>query len=144
MIILELGGNPARSKKTLELYNSFPEATVVLSGVENPSPVMGGCQIDNEAVDTLTNFICTKKWISKGETVFLVTDHQHVFRCLGLSRIVWGKDVTVIPCTEGVIGGCGHESMPYCILDWLRALIWKITRITIVRQPSLKILFFHD
>jgi len=139
--IVQLGGNDYyRSSKTRELLSSFSNSpTVILTGLTELSNSRYDYS-DHNALDTLGNFIHTRKWIEKGSLVYLVTDRHHLFRCLGLARIVWGRDVQVIPCVEGVEGGSGHESFAYTSLDWFRAVIWKLTRITVVRQPKLMIL----
>lgn len=139
--IVQLGGNDYhRSKKTREiLFNLSTKPVVILTGLTE-LPDFSYDYFDSDALDTLGNFIHTRRWVESGSLVYLVTDKDHVLRCLGLARIVWGEDVEVVPCVEGIEGGSGHESLPYTLLDWLRAMIWKLTRITIVRQPKLKLL----
>lgn len=95
--------------------------------------------IDTLATDTLTNFIRTRDSVSGEETVMLVTDPDHILRCLGLARIVWGHRTRIVPCVEGVVGGSGHESLPYCVLDWCRAVVWRWTGWVVVRQPVLRL-----
>jgi len=139
--IVQLGGNDHhRSEKTRELLLSLPNPlAIILTGLTE-LPDFKYDHLDLDALDTLGNFIYTRKWIERGSLVYLVTDKDHVFRCLGLARIVWGRSVQVIPCVEGVEGGSGHESFAYTLLDWFRAMIWKLTRITVVRQPRFMII----
>ena len=145
MVIVQLGGNPNRSVKTAALSREHPGAKVVLTGVENLDETLAMIDpwsvvvIDTLATDTLTNFIRTRKSVSGEETGLLVTDSDHVLRCLGLARIVWGSLRRVVPCVEGVVGGAGHESLSYCVLDWARAMLWKYTRWVVVRQPELRV-----
>jgi hypothetical protein len=149
MIICQLGGNPFRSRKTLELQEKSPIATVILTGVENLDETLNMLRrrtnilVDTEALDTLGNFIHTRKWIRPGDHVLLVTDKHHVFRSLGLARLVWGPDVLITPCTESVEGGRGPETLVHCVIDWCRAIAWKITGLTVVRHPGLRILYLR-
>lgn len=145
MVIVQLGGNPNRSVKTATLSRTHSGAEVVLTGVENLDETLAiidpwsAVVIDTLATDTLTNFIRTRDSVSGEETVMLVTDPDHILRCLGLARIVWGRRTRIVPCVEGVVGGSGHESLPYCVLDWCRAVVWRWTGWVVVRQPVLRL-----
>jgi len=149
MIICQLGGNPCRSWKTAKLQQEFPRAKVILTGVENLDETLNMLRrgtnilVDTEALDTLGNFIHTRKWVRPGDHVLLVTDKHHVLRALGLARVVWGPDVLITPCTESVEGGRGPETLAHCVVDWCRAIVWKMTGLTVVRHPGLKLLYLR-
>lgn len=142
MVIVQLGGNPNRSFKTLELLKQGGVDTVILSGVENLDETLTLLEpyldkvnllIDKKSVDTFRNFVNTRRHVHG--TTLLVTDSYHVFRCLGLARIIWRKRCRVVPCPEGILGGSSSgESFLYCFADWTRALIWQLTRIELGRR----------
>jgi len=147
-IIVQLGGNPHRSLKTRELLDKYDIDEVVLTGLadlelKQTLEIIDGevlpIKIDVEALDTLGNFIHTRRWVSSSK-VFLVTDSRHLFRSLGLAKLVWGRRTEVIPASEGIEGGVEKESFLYCLVDWTRAIVWKITKFVVVRQPKLKLL----
>ena len=68
-IILQLGGNPARSETGIELAKAYPDAKVGISTGESVCKQMyidAGIDperviMDNEAWDTVTNFTTTYK-----------------------------------------------------------------------------------
>jgi hypothetical protein len=135
-VIVELGGNPARSFKTLELHKKEPEVPIILTGLEyceRTTEMLSGASliIEDKARDTLTNFILTKHMVENKSTIYLVTDPVHARRAMGLAHIIYGRDKSIIDCSEGVEGGGDGESLLLCLVDWLRAYLWVFTKIYI-------------
>jgi uncharacterized SAM-binding protein YcdF (DUF218 family) len=135
-VIVQLGGNEARSSKTTELHRKYPEAIVILTGVENYRDVLemlpdASVILENNARDTLTNFIYTRDLIGTESEIYLVTDRDHMRRALGLARIIYGRDRRIRNCSEGIPMGCGRENLLLCLADWARAYVWVITKLYI-------------
>ena len=143
-IILQLGGNPARSETGIELAKAYPDAKVVISTGEHsclqrytdagidPERVI----IDDEAWDTVTNLTHTYKLLKKMncKSVYVVTDMFHTYRANLITMAVWGCRVPFYMAPYGTTRQ--PKDATYAPGDFLRALLWRLTGILIYTKST--------
>ncbi len=139
-IIIELGGNPDRLKKAIEIYHQNPDALILISSEGNPQLCVdmlksGGVPESNYIFDfnawnTVTNFTETYKFIrSKGaKKLFVVTDKFHMRRSMVIAQTVYFlTGVELVPCEflEGDLNRTESDSLIFnCFVE---TLLWKLT-----------------
>ena len=136
--ILELGGNPARLQKVIELAAQYPEANIVISSEAPAQQVIGIMDaagiphgrwiLDYTAWDTVTNFTCTLPILKRSntDTVFVVTDGFHMKRAMRIADAVYFKSgITPIAQPSSPVD---HNEDPKLVrLDTARAWLWRAT-----------------
>jgi uncharacterized SAM-binding protein YcdF (DUF218 family) len=136
--IMELGGNPNRLQKVIELAAQYPDAPIVLSS-EGPAQqviaIMDGAGIsrsrwtlDYTAWDTVTNFTCTLPLLRKLNTdkVLVVTDGFHMKRSMRIANAVY-FDNGIEPVAEPSSPVDHKESRKLVLGDTARAWLWRFT-----------------
>ena len=139
-VILELGGNPARLYRVLELANQYPDAKIVVSSESSPEHVVGLLRgsgitddrfiLDFKAWDTVTNFTKTLKLICsyKPKKLYVVTDKFHMRRSIAIATAVYFlRGIKVI--AEPYLGSEPHppESDELVRYDRNRSYLWRLT-----------------
>ena len=141
-IILQLGGNPARSEIGIELAKAYPDAKVVISTGEHsclqkytdagidPERVI----IDDEAWDTVTNLTHTYKLLKKMncKSVYVVTDMFHSYRANLITMAVWGCRAPFYMVPYGISINKKDES--YAIGQFFVALLWRLTGVLVYEK----------
>ena len=136
--IMELGGNPNRLQKVIELAAQYPDAPIVISS-EAPADqviaIMDGAGIsrsrwtlDYTAWDTVTNFTCTLPLLRKLNTtkVLVVTDGFHMKRSMRIATAVYFKN-GIEPVAEPS-SPVDHNEDPHLVrVDTARAWLWRFT-----------------
>ena len=143
-IILQLGGNPARSETGIELAKAYPDAKVVISTGESVCQQMymdAGIDrerliIDDEAWDTVTNLTHTYKLLKKMncKSVYVVTDLFHSYRANLITMAVWGCRIPFYMVPYGTVRR--PKDVTYAQGDFLRALLWRLTGILIYTKST--------
>ena len=143
-IILQLGGNPARSETGIELAKAYPDAKVVISTGESVCKQMymdAGIDperviMDNEAWDTVTNFTTTYKLFKRMncKSVYVVTDMFHTYRANLITMAVWGCRIPFYMVPHGTVRR--PKDATYATGDFLRALLWRLTGILIYTKST--------
>ena len=143
-IILQLGGNPARSETGIELAKAYPDAKVVISTGESvcQQMYMDACIdrerliIDDEAWDTVTNLTHTYKLLKKMncKSVYVVTDLFHSYRANLITMAVWGCRIPFYMVPYGTVRR--PKDVTYAQGDFLRALLWRLTGILIYTKST--------
>ena len=144
-VILQLGGNPARSETGIELAKAYPEAKVVISTGEHSCKQMyidAGVDadriiLDDEALDTVTNLTTTYKLLRRlnCKRVFVVTDMFHTYRANLITMAVWGCRIPFYMVPHGTVRQ--PKDSTYAPSDFFRALLWRLTGVLLYTK-SLK------
>jgi uncharacterized SAM-binding protein YcdF (DUF218 family) len=138
LTIMELGGNPNRLQKVIELAAQYPDAPIVISS-EAPAQqviaIMDGAGIsrsrwtlDYTAWDTVTNFTCTLPLLRKLNTdkVLVVTDGFHMKRAMRIATAVYFNN-GIEPVAEPS-SPVDHKEDPKLVrFDTARAWLWRAT-----------------
>lgn len=139
-IILELGGNPDRLNKAIEIYKQNSDALIVISSESNPQFCVNMLKtagvpetnyiFDFNAWDTVTNFTETYEFIrSKGtKKLFVVTDKFHMKRSMTIAKNVYlFTGVDLIPCDY--LGGDLNRTESDSLINkcFWSSLLWKFT-----------------
>ena len=141
-VILQLGGNPARSETGIELAKAYPEAKVVISTGEHSCKQMyidAGVDadriiLDDEAWDTVTNLTTTYKLLRRlnCKRVFVVTDMFHTYRSNLITAAVWGGRIPFYMVPYGISINKKDES--YAIGQFFVALLWRLTGVLVYEK----------
>ena len=139
-LILELGGNPARLYRVIELAHQYPDTKIIVSSEGDPIGVHDMLEAagitpdryiyDFHAWDTVTNFTETIELVKSFNpaVVFVVTDKFHMRRAMAVAHAVYfWTGITVIP--EPYLGSEPHDPEPTSLVrqDRFRAWFWKLT-----------------
>jgi len=139
-VIIELGGNPSRIHRVIELAKQNQSAKIVISSETLPDFVVGllrGAGISNDrfvfdftAWDTVTNFTKTVKMICdlKPKKLYIVTDKFHMRRSMVIANAIYFlRGIALIP--ESYYGSEPHqaESDELVNYDRWRSWVWRIT-----------------
>ena len=136
--IMELGGNPNRLQKVIELAAQYPDAPIVISSegpVQQVIAIMDGAGIsrsrwtlDYTAWDTVTNFTCTLPLLRKLNTtkVLVVTDGFHMKRSMRIATAVY-FDNGIEPVAEPSSPVDHQESRKLVLGDTARAWLWRFS-----------------
>ena len=138
LTIMELGGNPNRLQKVIQLAAQYPDAPIVVSS-EAPADqvisIMDGAGIprsrwtlDYTAWDTVTNFTCTLSLLRKLNTdkVLVVTDGFHMKRAMCIATAVYFKN-GIEPVAEPSSPVTHNEDPHEVLIDTVRAWLWRLT-----------------
>lgn len=139
-LILELGGNPARLYRVIELARQYPDAKVIISSEGSPDHVVGLLRgagipddrfiLDFKAWDTVTNFTHTLQ-LAKSYApgiIYVVTDQFHMKRAMAIATAVYFlSGMRIIP--SPYMGSEPHdpEDPKYVRDDRFRAWLWRLT-----------------
>ena len=139
-LILELGGNPARLYRVIELARQYPDAKVIISSEGSPDHVVGLLRgagipddrfiLDFKAWDTVTNFTHTlqlAKSYAPG-TIYVVTDQFHMKRAMAIAKAVYFlRGIKLV--AEPYMGSEPHppESEELVRYDRRRSWLWRLT-----------------
>lgn len=139
-VILELGGNPSRIYRVIELAQQYPSAQIVISSEGSPDLVVGLLRgagitdarfiLDFKAWDTVTNFTHTLQLVRSyvPGTLYVVTDQFHMKRAMAIARAVYFlRGIKVVPVPY--MGSEPHppESGELIRYDQMRSWIWRLT-----------------
>lgn len=139
-LILHLGGGlVSRAKKSSELAKQFPEVSILVSSEGDNQTVLNEyltngidasrVVIDNEALDTVTNFTSTFKRIKnefKADIVYVVTNGFHMRRTMLVAEAVFYNS-GIIPIASPSSEIEFDEPFGLIIGDTIRAWVWKLT-----------------
>ena len=149
-VILELGGNPNRLDKAIEVFKQNPDSIIVIStegslkfcidklksaGIPDNQYIF-----DYNAWDTVTNFTETYNLIKSKtpQKLFVVTDQFHMKRSLIIANTIYfftGIDIVPCPYIGGDLQIVESDSLIWG--DFARSLIWKLTGY-LFYDPSVK------
>lgn len=139
-VILELGGNPNRLDKAIEVFKEQPDSIIIISTESSLQLCIDKLKsagipdtqyiFDYTAWDTVTNFTETYKLIKskKPKKLFVVTDKFHMKRSLVIANTVYFfTGINVVPCSYmgGDLKRVESDSLIWG--DFARSLIWKLT-----------------
>lgn len=139
-VILELGGNPSRMYRVIELAQQYPSAQIVISSEGSPDFVVGLLRgagiadarfiLDFKAWDTVTNFTHTLRLVQSysPRTLYIVTDQFHMKRAMAIAKAVYFlRRIKIVP--EPYMGSEPHppESEELIRYDQMRSWIWRLT-----------------
>ena len=138
-LILELGGNPARLYRVIELAHQYSDTKIIVSSEGSPDHVVGLLRgagipddrfiLDFKAWDTVTNFTETKQLLRgfNPAKIFIVTDNFHMRRAMKIANAVyWLSGISLI--AEPYMGSEPHDPEPNALVrqDAFRAWLWRL------------------
>jgi len=139
-LILELGGNPSRMYRVIELAQQYPSAQIVISSEGSPDLVVGllrGAGISNDrfvldfkAWDTVTNFTHTLQLVQSyaPQVVYIVTDQFHMKRAMAIAKAVYFlRAIRLV--AQPYMGSEPHPPEPSELIryDQIRSWIWRLS-----------------
>jgi hypothetical protein len=138
-IIIELGGNPRRLNKAIEVYRQHPDALILISSECCPELCVNMLKAGNvpeanyifdfNAWDTVTNFTETYNFVrsKRAKKLFIVTDKFHMRRSIAIATVVYFlTGVELIPC-ESLEGDLSRTEPDAQVVNaFFRALAWKL------------------
>ena len=138
-VILQLGGNPARTQTTIDLAKAYPNAKIVLSTcgatclsiLEAADINRERIVINDEAWDTITNLTHTYKDLKrlKCTRLYVVTDMFHTYRSSFITAAVWCGRIPYYMVPHGFVENAKDES--YAFGQFFTTLLWRLTGILI-------------
>lgn len=147
-VILELGGNPNRVNKTIEVAKLHPETLIIISSEIYPDILINSLNsagiannrilLDYQAWDTVTNFTTTYNLIKSfnPQKLYVVTEAFHMRRAMAIAGVIYFKrGIELISSPYETTHS--PEPIKLTIMDFLRASLWRLTG-RLLYDPAVK------